>query len=315
MKIRTIRFHANGQTGCALLGLILCTICFRGLGAEPFPIQGDLTRYRFEPNQVYLVEKDIEVPQDKTVELPAGTVFLFLDDKRLVIGGDFSALGNDSAPVVFSSVNDPGYTQNHDSSIVTPFSWAGIKISETSSKVTLRNAVIKYADAPLTCQTPNIALQNVKRVNTKLDGFLLNDKKYSFKQNQAFNFPFPAPEIAVASTESKAPKPAAPLPSNPTPKKPLYKKSAFRYSLGGAGGIALCTGIVFFIDAIHKNGQSKEQMDRASNRDLDFTTVRTPALQAAKDYDNQRKKSLTNGVITAVIGALFLGGLGITFSF
>jgi hypothetical protein len=314
----TKKISMNYFSRLILTGLTFFVLQCSLFAAEPFRIQGNLSLYRLEPNKVYIVENDIEAPIDKTIDLPAGTVFLFLDDKKFLINGNLSAQGTDSAPVIFSSVNDPGYTQSHDSTLVFPYSWAGIRINETALNVVFQNAVIKYADTPMACHGAGVHLQNVRRIRTKLDGLLFNNDKKQIKQNQPFSFQsiLPSTMSAVDTTNLHAKEPAPIIAPVVTPEAHFWKKRVFRWTLGGAGGVAVCAGAAFFINAAAKNNQSKDDLEKSTYyaKLRQFPESRE-AYSSAVDNANKRDKSTKAGTISSIIGAFFLCGFGLTFMF
>lgn len=288
------------------------------LAAEPFRIQGNLSLYRLEPRQVYLVENDIEAPIDKSIELPEGTIFLFLDDKKLIINGGFIAHGSDSAPIVFTSVNDTAYHQNRDSTPALPYSWAGIKITEKASNVLLRNAIIKYADTPLTSRGPDVRLENVRRANTKIDGFLLNDQKHTLKPNQPFSFPPILPPVPVAAKIDSLKKgPDTLLVSIPGPKKKpvFWKKLSVRSSLGGAGAVALGIGALYFIKAADKQDRYLAEKYITDHQDNYSYEQVKQAYTAGNAYAAEHNNATAAGKISTIIGGLLLSGFSLTFIF
>jgi hypothetical protein len=328
MLIHKKLFLRDTTTLAALSGLLFFAGAFRilALASSPIHIQGDLAIYRFEPNQVYLVESDIHVPPGKKVELPSGVIFFFADNTKLEIAGGFSVAGTDSVPIIFTSINDPVYHMAGDSTMALPYSWMGIRITETSSNTLIQDVMIKYADTPLVSRGQGILLKNIKRSETKLESFIIGNEKYSVKSNQPFDFPSLLSPTTTAAKHDTAPSPpsvtmesrvgatppvaVAPLKT----KTSITKKTGLKYSLGCTSGLAFCVAGAFFIKAKSKKDDFDEE-SRIYNDFLHPIKDREAALIAANTYKKEGTRSNTNGTISSIIGAILLCGLGLSIMF
>lgn len=192
----------------ALTGILsvvhLLTVCSLSAHADWHnPISGDISSKVIEANQQYSVRDSIIIPSKTHVELPPGTVFLFSDGAQFHIHGSLSVLGTRSAPVVFTSAHDPAYT-SAPTEKPTPFSWEGIRISESSDSVTIRNASIQYARSPLEAYGAGISLHSVIRVKTMNRHFLLNGKEILVAADGPFSYPIQTATERLSATSSSS---------------------------------------------------------------------------------------------------------------
>lgn len=286
------------------------------LSASSVRISGDLSIYRLEPNTRYLVDEDLVIPPGKNVHLPSGVVLLFSDNTGLTVHGSFSAGGTDSSLIIFTSMNDTSYNRKAKD-LATPFSWTGIRISDTAETVVLRNVLIQYANSPLVSEASDIRLEQIRRARTMQPYFSINGRKMEVNAMQPFYFPPPPPPeqkedglVNVSRDEPKFPEDAIPNSDSP----PWWKSRGTRLTLTGVGAATLCAGAAFLINSAVTNSQYEQSWADYHDNQLSFDTRRV-ARDDAMGHADSRDKSLLGGGILGAVGVVFLGGLGLTFVF
>jgi hypothetical protein len=275
-------------------------------------IKGKFSSIDTTPGIRYLIEDTLEIPTGTHINLPPGTVFLFADEKPLNIRGSLTANGTDSAPVVFSSVNDSVYNKNAEGQ-ATLFSWAGIWVGGGSESVILRNTIIRFADRPFVSQSASIRLENVKFTNTNLDTIFINDQVFSPIRNHVFYFPPPQPPPPKKTDTGQSMPP--PDDHQVTNDKPWWKTLKVRLAVGGTGGLALCSGAGFLIHSAIKNNEAEKKWEESELARQHHSEQWGPLGRASNEAREASKKSFQTGVITSIIGVVFMSGFGLTFVF
>lgn len=273
-------------------------------------IKGKISTIDTTPGMRYLIEDTLEIPAGTHVDFPPGTVFLFADEKPLNINGSLTAQGTDSAPVVFSSVNDSLYSKNPESQ-ASPYSWAGIRVGGGSDSVLLRNTIIRYADTPFASRSAYIRLEYVKFISTGLNKFVLQDQEHQVTMGQVFCFPPPQPPPPKKTDTGQSMPP--PDDHQVTNEKPWWKTFKVRLALGGTGGLALCGGAGFLIHSAIKDNEAKKHYGEYEH--AASSEQWRSSYDAYKEDYNASKKSFQTGVITSIIGVVFMSGFGLTFVF
>ena len=86
-----------------LFPVLLCA----SLASAATSISGDIHTVTFNASgSPYIVEKDVRIPQGKSVAMGAGTVLLFKAFAGLRVDGGLAIEGTLEEPVVFTSVHD-----------------------------------------------------------------------------------------------------------------------------------------------------------------------------------------------------------------
>jgi hypothetical protein len=185
----------------------------------------------------YLVEADVFVAPGTTVTIESGVVLLFSNFTGLHIQGTLYVKGLKEQPVVFTSRNDPYYTQSSGIN-AAPYDWNGIDIYENAIGTTFDNTIIQFSVYGIRSQTEHIKIIN--------SFFLQNGKANLSVKSETFEtglnaFSYNTPVIEVARSAVITKDTVSPLLQTQNPnngKKTL--RSVIRYSglvlaLGGIG--------------------------------------------------------------------------------
>jgi hypothetical protein len=299
------------------LGCYLCLpnkIC----AIDPIPISGDISKIPFDTlHKIYCASADIQIPAGCSVQIPAGTIFLFENSAIFYIHGRCSINGTNSAPVIFTSKNDSVFNQASVSP--SPFDWTGIRISESAEEVTFRNVIIKYAKSPFESQCPSLKLEFVRRSQTVEKTFLIKGNNVLVPANSNFVYitPTPKPPEITQPVLDTAPHPI--LPNQPKQETTSWwKQNWCRWVLLGTGtGAMLASGGCY--------GGYYSNMNRAtekSDRCREITTSEVRNFELYRKAYNEGTTCKQNGiyfkhasVASGIVGALFLAGYGVTFYF
>lgn len=153
-------------------------------------IKGDVSGMFFRNSgNPYIVEKDLIVPHNKTLNIEKGCIFLFKMFTGLNIFGELHVFGHIEDPVIFTSINDKRYNLNAKKA-PEPFDWNGIFFSKESKMIYLSGFFLSYSVYGIKSENPVFIIKNGVFKNngqynlTINDRFVLIDDDFHF-----FHFP------------------------------------------------------------------------------------------------------------------------------
>ncbi len=185
----------------------------------------------------YLVEADIFVAPGTTVTIESGVVFLFSNFTGIHIQGTLYVKGLKEQPVVFTSRNDPYYTQISGVN-AAPYDWNGVDIYENAIGTTFDNAIIQFSVYGIRSQTEHIKIINSFFLQNGKANLSVKSESFEISSN-AFSYNTPVTDVALSTISAKdTVSPSLQL-QNPFMKN-IAVKSILRYSglvlaLGGIG--------------------------------------------------------------------------------
>ena len=247
----------------------------------------------------YIVEKDIIVPEGKSVVIPEGIVFLFHPFTGFQVFGRMVVQGSGDKIVVFTSINDNIHNPQSEQ-LPNPFDWNGIFISKDAEGAFLNHFSLKYSVYGVKSQCKNIIIQNAVFQQNGQFHFTINEQIQMVQDNIPFSY-------GDSTDTSKNPGGDAGKIDNGTGKtKAKSNKSrvgvnVFRYTSLGVGVVGGVTAIVC-----------------GMKTDKYYSDVKTINQTGVGDYDTARKKydnTVAAAIVSGVIGGLGLVGFGISFAF
>lgn len=141
----------------------------------------------------YLVEADVFVAPGTTVTIESGVVFLFSNFTGLHVQGTLYVKGLKEQPVVFTSRNDPYYTQVSGIN-AAPYDWNGIDIYENAIGTTFDNSIVQFSVYGIRSQTEHIKIINSFFLQNGKANLSVKSESIEIGTN-AFSFNTPANEV------------------------------------------------------------------------------------------------------------------------
>jgi hypothetical protein len=149
-------------------------------------IAGELPSYVKAQSRPYLVVGPLDVPQDKTVTIEKGTVFVFRNFTGLHVEGKLIAMGTKQDPIVFTSENDQSVNSS-TTLLPNPFDWDGVYIHANAIGTILSNCSVSYSVFGIVSETKFIKLDPVTllyngKTNLVIEGkeFAVSSAPYSY---------------------------------------------------------------------------------------------------------------------------------------
>jgi len=125
---------------------------------------------------VYSITGDIFISPGSTVNVRAGTVFLFKEFTGIHVQGALYVNGTAEEPVVFTSVNDTARIRK-SSVQAAPFDWNGIDIYDDALGTTFNHCCIQYSVYGIRSQTEYLKLENVTLANNGRSDFTVKNER------------------------------------------------------------------------------------------------------------------------------------------
>jgi hypothetical protein len=241
----------------------------------------------------FIVEKDITVPQGKTLTVKEGCALLFKPFTGLTIAGNCSVNGTQEHPAVFTSINDSAFNKT-STQPAGAFDWNGITVAKKSGSVVFNYLDVRFSVYGIKSQNPAIVL---KQSTFKQNGqfhFTINDKIQDVVENNPFSY------------NGKNSQPQAGTAAASTQQTPLFHRKGVRFGLLGVGGVGAIVGTILSINAAQKYSHWK---DIANSNDMALVS---------REWDkskNEYNSAFTGALITDIIAGIGLAGFGLTFAF
>ncbi|MBD3346502.1 MAG: hypothetical protein GF401_15720 [Chitinivibrionales bacterium] len=207
----------------------------------------------------YIVEKDIVIPEGKSVTVKQGCIFLFKPFSGLAVHGSLNVEGTPDKPVVFTSINDSQYNAASEQ-LPNPFDWDGIIISQKSDMVTLKNFHLKYSVYGIKSQKETISLQSGNFAHNGQFHFTLDGNIQYVQDNIPFSY------NAKAGGKGKTGS-GADLTGKKVSREGLKKIAAWSSVVAGLGAGA--GGAYFIMDAAELEAE-KSQTGRTKSEEAEF---------------------------------------------
>ena len=279
--------------------LFLFIIGYRGIHAET-RLSGEIQSASFDASgNPYVVEKDISIPQGKSLTIKEGCVFLFNGFTGLNVSGNLSVEGSAQQPVIFTCVNDSEYNPNSQQ-LPNPFDWNGIIIAKESGSVHFQNFQLRYSVYGIKSQNTAMTIQNgIFRQNGQFH-FTLNDKIQYVQDNISYSFHAaaePAKKTELAKPVSSEQKSGASLARN-----------IIRYTSLGVGVAGIIGGTFF---AMQASNTSKDMDEAAAHPNPDQAAGQREWIDLQNELNTQN--TLTG--VLFVFGGVGLIGFTATFIF
>lgn len=125
---------------------------------------------------VYIITGDIFISPGSTVNVQAGTVFLFREFTGIHVQGALYVNGTVEDPVVFTSVNDTARVRK-SAVQAAPFDWNGIDIYDGALGTTFNHSIIQYSVYGIRSQTEYLKLENVTFANNGRSDFTVKNER------------------------------------------------------------------------------------------------------------------------------------------
>ncbi len=130
----------------------------------------------------YIVTCDIIVPSNRLVTVEKGAVFLFKDFTGVHVEGKLHCKGTKKRPIVFTSVNDPGYNP-YSMRSANPFDWNGIVVHNDAFGTLFEYVKVSYSVYGLATKTKFIRIDpGIFKHNGESD-IVKDDKKIKVDEN------------------------------------------------------------------------------------------------------------------------------------
>jgi len=254
----------------------------------------------------YLVEADVFVTPGTTVTIESGVVLLFSNFTGLHIQGTLYVKGAKEQPVVFTSRNDPYYTQVSGVN-AAPYDWNGIDIYENAIGTTFDNTIIQFSVYGIRSQTEHIKIINSFFLQNGKSNLSIKSETFEISSN-AFSFNAPVNVVVPSSVIAKD----TITPSLQT-QSPEKKKVTLRNVIRYSGLVLAVGGIGAGIFQYQRYAEAADKMDEISeiNDHNMLTYTSSDWNQSNQKYKDERLKlGLYGGV-----GVLGLLSFIISFTF
>lgn len=254
----------------------------------------------------YLVEADVFVAPGTTVTIESGVVLLFSNFTGLHIQGTLYVKGIKEQPVVFTSRNDPYYTQVSGIN-AAPYDWNGIDVYENAIGTTFDNALIQFSVYGIRSQTEHVKIINSFFLQNGKANFSVKSETFEIGSN-AFSYNTPVIEVAPSTIIAKDTITSS-LPSQ----KPNNSKKTLR-------NIMRYSGLVLALGGIGAGVVQYKRYSDAVNKVKDISEVNDHNMLTYTSNDwnranqNYKDESLKLGICGGLAG-LGLISFGISFTY
>jgi hypothetical protein len=306
--------HSLACYGCIIL-LCFCRVLF-----SQSSLSGSLNSSAFnDSGTVYIVEDNITIPFGVTLVLNAGTVLLFEPFTGLLIEGKLLSNGTESAPVVFTSINDTVYSKNTETA-AAPFDWNGITVAAESQGTVFNNAQIWYSVYGIKSQTPNVRLSGCRFYLNGQFNFTIKDQIQKAEEGIPFSYPETAasssPEVKKKEKKSQLKLKTESDVSSAAKEQPPVNWlhiPQVRYGFLGAGAVGIVGGTIFSVLTV-KNKQNVESMTpRTINPETgDYYTEGDKEIKDERWLFYRNRAAAIGGYLLGVLGA---AGFTVTYLF
>lgn len=228
----------------------------------------DIGGHTFEAGDgPFVVERDLTVPEDGTVVIRKGCVFLFNSFTGMNVHGSMVVEGTPAEPVVFTSVNDADYNPG-SGQLPAAFDWNGIRISEGSGSVKLRNFRIMYSVYGIKSRNEKIVILNGQFRENGQFHFTIDDNIFFVQDNISYSYSL-APALGAGKGTGVLGAEQRPEISATEYHRRVRRKNVIGWSLfavgAGTGAFASACGIKAL--AYRRDAESSD--DRATFREFD----------------------------------------------
>jgi hypothetical protein len=163
-------------------------ICFITQAASSTVIKGDISEITFDKSgNPFVVEEQIFVPENKSIEIREGCLFLFKEYSGFEIRGNLIVTGTVEDPVVFTSYNDNQYNPNSEKKVES-FNWNGITVTKTAKRVIMSNILVGYSVYGIKSGIENITLLHALFFENGQYNFTVNGKLKDVKSMVPFSY-------------------------------------------------------------------------------------------------------------------------------
>ena len=218
-----------------------CIVFLFSIGYSQTAIEGDISATPFSPeNNPYIVTKDIIVPENAIIQIPAGCTFLFKQFAGIIIKGRLEVLGSSDREVVFTTIDDSMYNVKAEQKAES-FSWNGIKIGEKSNGAIFSHFKIAYSVYGIKSLTEALTIKDGLFNANGQAGFTVLDNLKETTDDVPFSWK-PASDITVYSDTAIEPRLSEvinrmvlnlPLKRNPSVAVLPFDPVATKYGKGG----------------------------------------------------------------------------------
>ncbi len=280
------------------IGLLFLICGTSGATGTFTELSGDLPPVVTSDKSPYLVVADIFVPSGKTVRIEPGTVFLFNNFTGLQVQGVLTARGSMLQPVVFTSINDHGYSFA-DSLNPTPYDWNGVYIQKDGMGTSLGHFKVCYAVKGIVSETKFINISDGSFIENGRSQCIIEGVEQQVVDGKPFSYSVSVKDATVDGV----------------PVKILRDPLARKRNIARYGGLTLLVGGVA-LGGISgaRFRESQPEFTALQSRDSSNTVRENgDALwQQAKLRRDRDRAGLVTGAVLALIGSI---GLFWTFTF
>ena len=151
-------------------------------------LKGNVSDVKFDKTgNPFIVENQIYIPENKSIEIREGCVFLFKEYTGFEIQGNLIVTGTVKDPVVFTTINDDQFNSKSEKK-AEPFNWNGITITKKAKRVILTNITVCYSVFGIKSDMENISiLHGLFYENGQYD-VTINEKLQKVNRLVPFNY-------------------------------------------------------------------------------------------------------------------------------
>lgn len=272
----------------------------------------DTTTFDVKKNP-YIVEKDIVIPNGKSITIPEGIVLLFHPFTGFKVEGRLVVQGSSNQPVIFTSIYEKNFNPQSEQ-LPNPFDWNGIFITKDADGAFLNHFSLKYSVYGVKSQCKNIIIQNAMFQQNGQFHFTVNEQIQYVQDNIPFSYG-DSSKVHKITANFGSDINLQPTPKNDNEQKQKRSKnkiiSIFSYSslsIGIAGGIA---GAIFAVNMKNYLDKCKEITKNSGSNNIAQNDKYDEFNIYKKKYNDMR----TAIIVSSVVGGLGLAGFGISIAF